>query len=186
MPRQYAHKIMYHNLLFPDEPNFHHHVIDDDFEPHFSLNKKIPIHDNLDGSLNLEYHVNYAPLFSQERQYPWIKNSLHAIHKMAGIKAQPYISYGSASSHQARDIILYEFVLSCLEGQDPPDSKKNLVASMSQVLRENGFETEEIHETLSAFDSDITIDQFHAAFIHQNVIKARGQCLLLSLLFCCD
>ena len=175
MPRQYAHKMMYDNILFPDEPNFHHHVTDDDFDPHFSMNKKIPIHDNLDGSLNLEYHVNYAPLFSQERQYPWIKNSLHAIHKMAGIKAQPYISHVSASSHQARDIIMYEFVVSTLEGQEPPDSKKNLVACMTQVLQEAGFQTEEIHDTLSAFDSDVSIDQFHAAFRHQNVIKSRGQ-----------
>ena len=163
--------------LFPDEPNFCHHPLDVDFEPHFLLHKKNSIHQNLDGALNNEYHVNYAPLFAQVQRFPWRKRHLLALHEMAGIKASPYLSYKSASSHQARDIILNEFVTYTLKGKEPPDSKKNLAASLGEVLREAGFAQEEIQETLTAFDSDLSIEQYHAAFLHQNVVKARGELL---------
>ena len=166
----------------PNATNFSSHHSDrpnadpsEKIPPNPKLIKKIPIHPAIDPWLNDEYHLKYAPNYCQSISYPWINSQLLSFYKMAGIKGRPYINRASESAHEAKDIILNEFVSYILEGRQPTDSNQNLVGALTSALIEAGFTRSQIDETCRTFDPELSVGTYNATYTNLHIIKARGK-----------
>ena len=130
---------------------------------------------NIAPFLPRNFFMDYAPLFNSFAYNNVLTEATNKIHKMSSDDQNPYTSSQSDNHHTATEILQFQFARHVgIMAAEAVDQKENLISALTKILLEAGYAQDKVDQTLTSFNTDVTIQEFTSYYHNTHVFKSMG------------
>lgn len=150
-------------------------------KPSITDNKIAPVEISLKNNkhiapfLSRNFFMDYAPLYNSFAYNDILTEATNKIHRMSSDDPNPYTSCQSDNHHTATEILQFQFARHVgIMASEAVDQKENLISALTKILLEAGYAQEKVDQTLTSFNTDVTIQEFTSYYNNAHVFKSMG------------